>query len=57
MNIQHSADKHKRSYQCPQLEIVELDMDISLTMSSFEPPFGPSELTQYKDSPTESFFV
>jgi len=55
MNIQNTAEKHKKTYQSPQLEIIDLDKDISLTMSSLEPPFGPSELiTMYKDSPTET---
>lgn len=33
----------KRTYIQPQMELIELDHDISLTMNSLIPPFGPTE--------------
>ena len=37
------TDKIKRTYFKPQIEIIKLDKDISLTLNSYIPPDGPGE--------------
>jgi len=43
----------KKGYQTPQLNLIELDNDISLTMQSFMPPYGPEEASYTSDLITE----
>jgi len=33
----------KKVYKCPEIEIIRLDNEISLVLTSEEPPIGPNE--------------
>jgi hypothetical protein len=56
MKTQTVSEKNKKNYTEPAMERIRLDKDISLTMSSFEPPFGPSEASfLISDAPLSDF--
>jgi hypothetical protein len=45
----NSSNTTKRPYVFPRVDAVALDKDISLTMTSIEPPFGPTESSLLMD--------
>jgi len=52
---------NKKTYIKPQVELIKLDNDISLTLDSLSPPDGPGEVTgalapeYFKNDPFKSY--